>query len=134
MRTIWTKKNTLCIASTLIINNKTPTQHCRHSTRRLPTLSEIKVKIPRQYFRSSTLKSMLYAILDILFIALAYIFMIQLETMLRYEFLLFPLYWYVQGKSYGRIESFSIRVDTVVLRKRYSIHGALLNRSRLCPR
>ncbi len=69
---------------------------------RLPTLSEIKVKIPRQCFRSSTLKSMFYAILDILFIALAYILMIQLETMLKYEVLLFPLYWYVQGKSYGR--------------------------------
>jgi hypothetical protein len=67
----------------------------------LPTLSEIKIKIPRQCFRSSTLKSTFYVILDILFIALAYILMIQLKTMLRYEFLLFPLYWYVQGKSYG---------------------------------
>ena len=69
---------------------------------RLPTLSEIKVEIPRECFRSSTLKSMFYAILDILLIALAYILMIQLETMLRYTFLFFPFYWYVQGKSYGR--------------------------------
>jgi hypothetical protein len=67
---------------------------------RLPTLSEIKVKIPRQCFRSNTLKSMYYAILDIVFIGLAYIVMIQFETMVRYELLLFPLYWYVQGKSY----------------------------------
>ena len=72
----------------------------------LPTLSEIKVKIPRQYFRSSTLKSMFYALLDILSIVLIYILMVGLETMLRYELLLFPLYWYVQGKSYQRRLSF----------------------------
>jgi hypothetical protein len=68
---------------------------------RVPTLSEIKVKIPGQCFRSNTLKSMFYTILDILLIVLAYILMIQLETMLRYTFLFFPLYWYVQGKLYG---------------------------------
>ena len=66
---------------------------------RLPTLSEIKVKIPKELFRSSTRKSVFYVIADIFIIVLTYIFMIKLGQMLEYGFLLLPLYWYIQGEA-----------------------------------
>jgi len=67
------------------------------SHHRLPTLSEIKIKIPSHCFRSSVRKSMFYVILDIFFIIVAYTLMLRLQHILKYGFLFFPLYWYVQG-------------------------------------
>jgi hypothetical protein len=70
---------------------------------RLPTLSEIKIKIPGHCFYSTVRKSMFYVILDIFFIILAYTLMFRLEHILKHGFLFFPLYWYVHGKSYQRV-------------------------------
>lgn len=69
------------------------------SNGRLPTLSEMKVKLPKECFRSSTRLSLSYVLVDIVFIVLSYVLMVKLEQLLPYGFLLFPLYWYVQGRS-----------------------------------
>jgi len=71
-----------------------PTQH------RLPTLSEIKVKLPPHCFRPTIRQSMSYVVKDIIYVALAFIFMFQAEKLFKYGFLLFPIYWYVQGTLY----------------------------------
>ena len=66
---------------------------------RLPTLTEIKLKIPGHCFRSSVRKSTFYAMWDVFVIALVYTLMVQLECRLKCGYLLYPLYWYVQGKA-----------------------------------
>jgi hypothetical protein len=68
-----------------------PTHH------RLPTLSEIKVKIPAHCFRPTVRQSMGYVIKDIIYVALTFFFMYQIEKSFKYGFLVFPLYWYIQG-------------------------------------
>lgn len=68
-----------------------PTQH------RLPTLSEIKVKIPAHCFRPTVRQSMTYVVKDIFYVALTFFLMYQLEKSFHYGFLFFPLYWYIQG-------------------------------------
>ena len=65
----------------------------------LPTLSEMKVKLPKECFRSSTRLSLSYVMGDVFVIVLAYVLMVKLEQLLPYGFLLYPLYWYVQGTS-----------------------------------
>jgi len=64
---------------------------------RLPTLSEIKVKIPAHCFRPTVRQSMTYVIKDIIYVALTFFFMYQIENLFKYGFLLFPIYWYIQG-------------------------------------
>lgn len=66
----------------------------------LPTLSQIKIKLPGHCFRSTVVKSICYVILDIFFIIVAYTLMLWLEHKVKLGFLFFPLYWYVQGKSF----------------------------------
>jgi len=68
-----------------------PTHH------RLPTLSEIKVKIPAHCFRPTVRQSMTYVIKDIIYVALTFFFMYQIEKFFKYGFLFFPIYWYIQG-------------------------------------
>jgi len=68
-----------------------PTEH------RLPTLSEIKVKIPAHCFRPTVRQSMSYVIKDIIYVALTFVFMYQTEKLFKYGFLFFPIYWYIQG-------------------------------------
>jgi hypothetical protein len=64
---------------------------------RLPTLSEIKVKIPAHCFRPTVRESMSYVIKDIIYVALTFFFMFQIEKIFKYGFLFFPIYWYIQG-------------------------------------
>ncbi len=64
---------------------------------RLPTLTEIKVKIPAHCFRPTVRQSMTYVIKDIIYVALTFFFMYQIEKLFKYGFLLFPIYWYIQG-------------------------------------
>jgi omega-3 fatty acid desaturase (delta-15 desaturase) len=71
-----------------------PTHH------RLPTLSEIKVKIPAHCFRPTVRQSMTYVIKDIIYVALTFFFMYQIEKFFKYGFLFFPIYWYIQGTLY----------------------------------
>ncbi|CAF2413970.1 unnamed protein product [Rotaria sp. Silwood2] len=71
-----------------------PTQH------RLPTLSEIKVKIPAHCFRPTVFQSMSYVIKDIIYVAITYFFMYQIEKLFKYGYLFFPIYWCVQGTLY----------------------------------
>ena len=68
-----------------------PAQH------RLPTLSEIKVKIPGHCFRPTVRESMSYVIKDVFYVAVTFAVMFQLQTSLTYGFLFFPLYWFIQG-------------------------------------
>ena len=68
-----------------------PTQH------RLPTLSEIKVKLPAHCFRPTVRQSMSYVVKDIIYVALAFFLMYQVEKHVPYGFLFFPIYWYIQG-------------------------------------
>lgn len=63
----------------------------------MPNLSTIKAKIPSRYFRSETLRSMMFVGKDIFFIALSYNIMNQLETVFEYGFVFFPIFWYIQG-------------------------------------
>lgn len=74
---------------------------------RLPTLSEIKVKIPAHCFRPTVRQSMSYVVKDIIYVALTFFLMSQLEKYFQYGFLFFPLYWYIQGKLIKYI--FSVR-------------------------
>ena len=67
------------------------------SPHRLPTLSEIKVKLPAHCFRSTVRQSMSYVIKDIIYVTLAFIVMYQIQKIFKYGFLLFPIYWYIQG-------------------------------------
>jgi omega-3 fatty acid desaturase (delta-15 desaturase) len=67
---------------------------------RLPTLSEIKVKIPAHCFRPTVRESMSYVIKDIIYVALTFFFMYQIEKLFKYGFLFFPIYWYIQGTLY----------------------------------
>jgi omega-3 fatty acid desaturase (delta-15 desaturase) len=64
---------------------------------RLPTLSEIKVKLPAHCFRPTVLQSMSYVVKDIIYVALTFFFMYQIEKLFKYGFLFFPIYWYIQG-------------------------------------
>ncbi|CAF4740993.1 unnamed protein product, partial [Rotaria magnacalcarata] len=71
-----------------------PTHH------RLPTLSEIKVKLPAHCFRPTVAQSMSYVIKDIIFVVAAGLLMYQIENLFKYGFLFFPIYWYIQGTLY----------------------------------
>lgn len=104
-----------------------PTPHDR-----LPTLSEIKIKIPSHCFRATVCRSISYVILDIFFIIVTYTLMLRLEHTLKHGFLFLPLYWYVQGKSYECIIIF--RRFVIFLYKRHFVHVALLTRTRLYSR
>lgn len=78
---------------------------------RLPTLSEIKVKIPGHCFRPTVRQSMSYVVKDIIYVALTFIIMYQIQKVFKYGFLFFPIYWYIQGifslhKFYDFIFSF----------------------------
>lgn len=64
---------------------------------RLPTLSEIKVKVPAHCFRPTVRESMSYVVKDIFYVALTVFLMYQLNKSFQYGFLFFPLYWYIQG-------------------------------------
>lgn len=65
---------------------------------RLPTLSEIKVKIPAHCFRPTVRQSMSYVFKDIVYVALTFLVMYRVQKMFPYGFLLFPIYWYIQGQ------------------------------------
>ncbi|CAF1421347.1 unnamed protein product [Adineta steineri] len=67
---------------------------------RLPTLSEIKVKIPAHCFRPTVRQSMSHVIKDIIYVALTFIVMYQIQKFFKYGFLFFPIYWYIQGTLY----------------------------------
>lgn len=64
---------------------------------RLPTLSEIKVKVPAHCFRPTVRQSMSYVIKDIIYVALTFFLMYQIQKTFKYGFLFFPIYWYIQG-------------------------------------
>lgn len=64
---------------------------------RLPTLSEIKVKIPSHCFRPTVAESMSYVVKDVAFVAITFLMMNFVRNHFEYGFLLFPLYWYIQG-------------------------------------
>jgi hypothetical protein len=64
---------------------------------RLPTLSEIKIKLPAHCFRPTVRQSMTYVVKDIIYVALAFIVMYQIQRIFNYGFLFFPVYWYIQG-------------------------------------
>ncbi|CAF0862352.1 unnamed protein product [Adineta ricciae] len=70
------------------------------SPHRLPTLSEIKVKIPSHCFRPTVRESMTYVVKDVIYVALAFLVMWQIQKNFQFGFLLFPLYWYIQGTLY----------------------------------
>nr|ATV93531.1 omega-3 desaturase-like 1 [Adineta vaga] len=70
------------------------------SPHRLPTLSEIKVKIPAHCFRPTVAQSMSYVVKDIVYVATTFLVMWQIQNRFQYGFLLFPLYWYIQGTLY----------------------------------
>lgn len=85
-------------------NTRTGTNHDQHlestslsTPHRLPTLSEIKVKIPAHCFRPTVRQSMSYVGKDIVYVALTFAVMYQLVNMFKFGYLLFPLYWYIQG-------------------------------------
>lgn len=63
---------------------------------RLPTLSEIKVKLPAHCFRPTVRESMTYVVKDVIYVALTFFVMFQLEK-LQYGYLFFPIYWCIQG-------------------------------------
>jgi len=67
---------------------------------RLPTLSEIKVKLPAHCFRPTVRQSMSYVLKDLIYITLTFFVMYQIQSRFTYGFLLFPLYWYIQGTLY----------------------------------
>jgi hypothetical protein len=64
---------------------------------RLPTLSEIKLKIPGHCLRPTVRQSMSYVFKDIFYVAVTFLIMYQIRTRFQYGFLFFPLYWYWQG-------------------------------------
>ena len=63
----------------------------------LPTLSEIKKKLPAHCFRPTVQRSMSYVIADILCVTIAFFVMYQIRQWFQYGFLLFPIYWFFQG-------------------------------------
>jgi hypothetical protein len=67
------------------------------SPHRLPTLSEIKVKLPAHCFRPTVRQSMSYVIKDFIYITFTFILMYQIQKLFKYGFLFFPIYWYMQG-------------------------------------
>ncbi|CAF3783767.1 unnamed protein product [Rotaria sordida] len=67
---------------------------------RLPTLSEIKLKIPSHCFRPTVRQSMSYVIKDIIYVILTFIVMYQIQNIFKYGFLFFPIYWCIQGTLY----------------------------------
>jgi omega-3 fatty acid desaturase (delta-15 desaturase) len=67
---------------------------------RLPTLSEIKIKLPAHCFRPTVRQSMSYVVKDIIYVALTFIVMYQIQRIFNYGFLFFPVYWYIQGTLY----------------------------------
>jgi len=67
------------------------------SPHRLPTLSEIKIKIPAHCFRPTVRQSMTYVVKDILYVTFTFIVMYQIQKIFKYGFLFFPVYWYIQG-------------------------------------
>ena len=70
------------------------------SPHRLPTLSEIKVKIPSHCFRPTVRESMTYVVKDVIYVALTFLIMWQIQKNFQFGFLLFPLYWCIQGAYY----------------------------------
>ncbi|CAF0805166.1 unnamed protein product [Adineta steineri] len=66
----------------------------------LPTLSEIKTKLPSHCFRSTVRQSMSYVIKDIIYVILTFFIMFQIEKLFKYGYLFFPIYWYIQGTLY----------------------------------
>ncbi|CAF0949713.1 unnamed protein product [Adineta steineri] len=66
----------------------------------LPTLSEIKREIPAHCFHSSVRRSMSYVIKDIVYVILTFSIMYQIDKSFKYGYLLFPIYWYIQGTLY----------------------------------
>jgi fatty acid desaturase len=64
---------------------------------RLPTLTEIKVKIPSHCFRPTVRESMSYVVKDIIYVAFTFFVMYQIQSTFKYGFLFFPIYWYIQG-------------------------------------
>lgn len=78
-------------------NYQQPTISTLH---RLPTLSEIKVKLPAHCFRPTVRQSMSYVIKDIIYVVTTFLVMFQIEKHFQYGFLLFPVYWYVQGNEH----------------------------------
>jgi hypothetical protein len=64
---------------------------------RLPTLSEIKVKLPAHCFRPTVGESMSYVVKDIIYVAFTFFVMYQMQNNFKYGYLFFPLYWYIQG-------------------------------------
>jgi hypothetical protein len=67
------------------------------SSHRLPTLSEIKIKLPIHCFQPTVGQSMSYVVKDIIYVALTFIVMNQIRQRFNYGFLFFPIYWYIQG-------------------------------------
>jgi len=67
------------------------------SSHRLPTLSEIKIKLPVHCFRPTVRQSMSYVVKDIIYVAFTFIVMNQIQKRFNYGFLCFPIYWYIQG-------------------------------------
>ncbi|CAF4046975.1 unnamed protein product [Rotaria sp. Silwood2] len=67
---------------------------------RLPTLSEIKLKLPSHCFRPTVRESMSYVVKDIFYVTLTFIVMYQIQNTFKYGFLLFPIYWCIQGTLY----------------------------------
>jgi len=70
---------------------------------RLPTLSEIKSKIPSRCFRPTVKRSMYYVVMDIMYVTITYLTMFYLQRWFQYGFLFLPLYWYIQGTLYTSI-------------------------------
>jgi omega-3 fatty acid desaturase (delta-15 desaturase) len=66
----------------------------------LPKLTDIKVKLPDHCFRPTIRQSMSYVVKDIIYVTLTFIIMYQIQTKFNYGFLLFPIYWCVQGTLY----------------------------------
>ncbi|CAF0898882.1 unnamed protein product [Didymodactylos carnosus] len=66
----------------------------------LPTLTEIKSKIPSHCFRPTVMRSMFYVFIDAVYILLTYLTMFYIQKYFTYGYLIFPLYWYAQGTLY----------------------------------
>lgn len=64
---------------------------------RLPTLSEIKVKLPAHCFRPTVRESVSYVVKDIIYVIITFFIMYQIQKTFQFGFLLFPIYWYIQG-------------------------------------
>jgi len=67
---------------------------------RLPTLSEIKVKLPAHCFRPTVRESVSYVVKDIIYVIITFFIMYQIQKIFQFGFLLFPIYWYIQGTLY----------------------------------